>query len=375
MTQKQFRPNIPTDPDPRFLEFIRKSNAIEGQKLAAAIPREYMQPSLIRGLVGLAVSLALYVGAVAGIAFVDTWYLMVPLVVLAGLGGWGLHCIGHDCGHGSFSRNRRLNFTIGHFALLPLMYPFHGWRHEHNFHHAHTNNLELDPDWRPVSEDLYRRMPRRYRFVYFSTRTWAIWAGTINYWLKSGLRPSYFPKREMQRDVRRSIWFVAVVGGGYLGALTYFTGWQGLLLYFVAPWFAIHAWFSITTLMQHSAEDIPYVPESHWTRNASRLLVTTDFVYPRWLLFCTHYISLHTAHHVAPAVPHYNLQKAQAVLRERYPDMIRVEKASIGRVWNIVRKCLFYDPISGLYATRPRHRSDSSSAPTKSTPTTAADAA
>ena len=42
--------------------------------------------------------------------------------------------------------------------------------------------------------------------------------------------------------------FVAVVGGGYLGALTYFTGWQGLLLYFAAPWFAIHAWFSITTV-------------------------------------------------------------------------------------------------------------------------------
>jgi omega-6 fatty acid desaturase (delta-12 desaturase) len=146
-------------------------------------------------------------------------------------------------------------------------------------------------------------------------------------------------------------------------------------LYFAAPWFAIHAWFSITTVMQHSAEDIPYVPDRYWTRNASRLLVTTDFIYPRWLLFCTHYISLHTAHHVAPSVPYYNLQKAQVALRQRYPDMVRVEKASIGRVWNIVRKCLYYDPISGLYATRTMHRSDSSSAPTGSTPTTAADAA
>ena len=133
----------------------------------------------------------------------------------------------------------------------------------------------------------------------------------------------------MQRDVRRSIWFVAIVGGAYLAALTYFTGWQGLLLYFVAPWFAIHAWFSITTLMHHSAEDIPYLPEQYWTRNASRLLVTTDFVYPRWLLFFTHNISLHTAHHVAPSVPYYNLQKAQTALRQRYPDMVRVEKASL----------------------------------------------
>ena len=181
MTQKHSRPVIPTDPDPRFVAFMEKSNAIEGEKLAAAIPREYMQPSVIRGLAGLAVSLALYAGSLAGIAWVHNWYLAVPFILIAGLGGWGLHCIGHDCGHGAFSRNRQLNFAIGHFVLLPLMYPFHAWRHEHNTHHAHTNNLELDVDWRPVSEDLYRRMPRRYRFVYFSTRSWAIWAGTINY--------------------------------------------------------------------------------------------------------------------------------------------------------------------------------------------------
>jgi omega-6 fatty acid desaturase (delta-12 desaturase) len=68
-------------------------------------------------------------------------------------------------------------------------------------------------------------------------------------------------------------------------------------------------------------------------------------------------------------VPYYNLPKAQVALRQRYPDMVRVEKASIGRLWNIVRKCLFYDPISGLYATRYMRRSASGS---KSTETSAA---
>ena len=354
----QSRRAVPTDPDPRFVEFLEKSQAIQGQRLAAAIPREYSEPSVLRGLVGLAVSALIYVGALVAIAVADRWWVVPPLIVIAGLGGWGLHCVGHDCGHGSFSRNRRLNVVVGHFCLLPLMYPFHAWRHEHNWHHAHANSLDLDVDWRPVSEDVYRRMPLRYRIVYFSMRTWAVWAGSINYWVKSGFRPSYFLKKEMRRDVRRSIVFVVVVGGACLAGLAYFTGWQGLLLYFVAPWFAIHAWFSITTLMHHSAEDIPYLPERHWTRNASRLLVTTDFLYPRWLLFCTHNISLHTAHHVAPSVPYYNLGKAQAALKQQYPDMVRIERASVGRVWNIIHKCRFYDPISGLYATQPMRRAD-----------------
>jgi omega-6 fatty acid desaturase (delta-12 desaturase) len=252
-----------------------------------------------------------------------------------------------------------LNFVIGHVSLLPLLYPFHAWRHVHNMHHAHTNSLEMDTDWRPISEEVYRRMSLRERIIYMSTRTWAVWAGSINYWVQSGLRPSYFPKKEMRRDVRRSLMFVVAVGGPYLATLTYLTGWQGVLLYFVAPWFATHIWFSITTLMHHSAEDIPYLQAQYWTRNASRLLVTTDYVYPRWLLFLTHNISLHTAHHVSPAVPFYNLGKAQAALQEAYPGMVRVEKASMREIWNVLRKCRFYDPISGLYSTRPMQRAES----------------
>ena len=175
----------------------------------------------------------------------------------------------------------------------------------------------------------------------------------------SGFRPSYFPKKEMRRDVRRSVAFVVVAGGTYLATLTYFTGWQGLLLYFVAPWFAIHAWFSITTLMHHSSEDIPYLPEKYWTRNASRLLVTTDYAYPRWLLLLTHNISLHTAHHVATAVPFYNLGKAQAALKRQYPDLVRVEKASVPRLWNILRKCRFYDLSRVCTRHVPMQRADS----------------
>jgi acyl-lipid omega-6 desaturase (Delta-12 desaturase) len=345
-----------TDPDPRFTEFIEKSNALDGAKLAAAIPKEYVQPSLARGLLGLAASLSVYVGSIVAMAVLDRWYLVVPLAILAGLGGWGLHCIAHECGHGSFSRNRRLNFMLGHLTLVHLLYPFHAWRHVHNLHHAHTNSLELDTDWAPIPEAVYHRMALRDRIIYISVRTWAVWGGTIHHWLQSGLRPSYFPKREMRRDARRSMVFVAVVGGAYLATLTYFTGWQGLLLYFVAPWFATHVWFSITTLMHHSAEDIPYLTSEHWTRNASKLLVTTDFVYPGWLLFLTHNISLHTAHHVSPAVPFYHLGKAQAALLQAYPEMMRVERVSVRKLWNILRYCRFYDPVSGLYSTRPMRR-------------------
>jgi acyl-lipid omega-6 desaturase (Delta-12 desaturase) len=35
---------------------------------------------------------------------------------------------------------------------------------------------------------------------------------------------------------------------------------------------------------------------------------------------------------------------------------MRVERASICKLWNILRNCRFYDPVSGLYSTRPMRR-------------------
>ena len=242
-----------------------------------------MQPSVARGFAGFAVSLSLYVGAVIGIgsSIGGTWSCHWSSI--AGLGGWGLHCIGHDCGHGSFSRNRRLNFVVGHLALLPLLYPFHAWRHVHNWHHAHTNSLELDSDWRPISEAVYRRMPLRYRVSMSACAPGRCGQG------RSTTGPIRFPafvifrrRRSVAKCAGQSV-FVVTVRRRISHAAHLPCRLARATALFRRAWFAIHAWFSITTLMHHSSEDIPFLPDQYWTRNASKLLVTTDFIYPRWL--------------------------------------------------------------------------------------------
>lgn len=354
------RKSLPLSPGPEFSEFLRKSKVLEGVRLAEVIPKSYFKPQVWRGLLGFFISYGLYIGAIIGVAYIPIWWLSIPLYVISGLGGWGLHCIAHDCGHNSFSQNRKLNIFIGHLSLLPLLYPFYSWKHVHNLHHLHTNNLELDTDWRPVPYYMYKRMPAIKRFVYIGTRTWMFWAGTINYWLASGFRPGFFPKKEMRRDVRRSIVFVVLASIIYFPMLIYFTGITGFIKFFLVPWIAIHIWFSITTFMHHTSPDIPFLTTEHWTQNASRLLVTTDYRYPKWLLFLTHNISIHTAHHVAPVVPFYNLQKAQAALKKAYPGMIREKPFRFYDLLLILRKAHFYDPVSGYYLDSADNHADAS---------------
>jgi len=342
--------SFPSAPDERFEEFLRKSERLKGEALAAAIPRECFEPRVWRGLLGFAVSATLYLGALAGLLLAPSPLLWIPLWIVAGLGGWGLHCIAHDCGHGAFSRSRRFNVAIGHVALLPLLYPYHAWRHVHYMHHSHTNHLELDTDWTPLPHAVYLRLPAWRKAIYAASRTWAFWGGTINYWRVSAFRPSFFPTARMRRDVRRSIGFVLVVGVPSLAALAYLTGLRGVIVLLVLPWVATHVWFSATTLMHHSAGDVPYVTAEHWTPNASRLLATTDYAYPRWLSFMTHNISIHTPHHVAPVIPFYNLRRAQDALKATYPGMLRERKLSPRQLWRIVRRLHCYDTESGYYA-------------------------
>jgi fatty acid desaturase len=76
----------------------------------------------------------------------DTWWNILTAVgiafVLAQVG-----FIGHDAGHRQVSRNRRHNDAIG-MTLTNLLtgFSFGWWLTKHGRHHAHTNQIERDPD-------------------------------------------------------------------------------------------------------------------------------------------------------------------------------------------------------------------------------------
>jgi hypothetical protein len=75
-----------------FSKIPREELRRRGREGGGGDSTEYMQPSVARGFAGFAVSLSLYVAAIVGMAVLDRWYLVPPLVVGAGLGGWG-RCI------------------------------------------------------------------------------------------------------------------------------------------------------------------------------------------------------------------------------------------------------------------------------------------
>src|SRR5690625_2663319 len=48
----------------------------------------------------------------------------------------------HDCTHGSFFHNKRLNDTIGTITGVLTFFPYEKWKREHAIHHATSSNLD-----------------------------------------------------------------------------------------------------------------------------------------------------------------------------------------------------------------------------------------
>lgn len=71
--------------------------------------------------------------------------------------GWALFVVGHDCGHGTYSKSDALNFLIGHLAHTPLLVPFTGWQCSHRKHHLHHNHVENDHSWKPLPKATYMK--------------------------------------------------------------------------------------------------------------------------------------------------------------------------------------------------------------------------
>jgi fatty acid desaturase len=97
--------------------------------------------------VKLVLTVAAFTGGWVGLFLLRNTWSVLGIAVVLGLISTQLGFIGHDAGHKqvfkSQQANRLLGLTVGN-GLIGLSYGW--WVPKHNAHHAHPNQMELDPD-------------------------------------------------------------------------------------------------------------------------------------------------------------------------------------------------------------------------------------
>src|SRR5580704_2874413 len=108
------------------------------------IVARYQKPSLGRGIWQIVNTLVPYFALwyLMYLSLAVSWWLTIPLAILAGAFLVRTFILFHDCGHGSFFKSSIANHGRGAITGILTFAPFYHWRWEHAIHHSSSGDLD-----------------------------------------------------------------------------------------------------------------------------------------------------------------------------------------------------------------------------------------
>ncbi len=340
---------------PESLKSTQNISDLRLRDIIKTLPREVFIKDKRKAWSSVIINVSLVILGYIAIAY-SPWFLLPIAWIFTGTALTGFFVIGHDCGHRSFANRRWVNDLVGHLVMLPLIYPFHGWRIGHNHHHKHTNKMGEDNAWHPWTTEVYDNFDRVTQVAYQLGRGRVWWIASILHWANVHF---YWP--EFEGKQREQVKFSALVVIGFAAivfpTLIVTTGIWGFIKFWLLPWLVYHFWMSTFTLVHHTFPDIPFRPADKWHEATAQLSGSVHCNYPRWVEFMCHDINVHVPHHTSTAIPSYNLRKAYSSIRENWGEYLYPEQNfSWELMKEITDQCHFYDEEKCYKSFKEHHR-------------------
>ena len=333
------------DPEPAQSCPAGTSHAVPGQSRAEVatwktLVAKYQEPHAGRATWQLVNTLGGYI-AVWVLMYLSldvSWWLTLPLALLAGGLLVRVFIIFHDCGHGSFFASRFANDFWGFVTGLLTFTPYYHWRGEHAIHHGATGDLDrrgIGDVWTMTVQE-YVESSRWRRFAYRLARNpivlFVIAPLVLFLVLQRGCRTG------AKRHERLSVWWmnlallVMVVGMSFLfGVLPYLV--IQLTVMMVAGAGGVWLFY-----LQHQFEDAYWERGKDWDYEEAALRGSSFFKLPRVLQWFSGNIGFHHIHHLSPRIPNYNLESchlSDPMFQEVKPMTLIGSLKSLGlRLWD-----------------------------------------
>jgi len=283
---------------------------------------------------------------------------------IAGTFSTGIWVIAHECGHGAFCDNRKLQDGIGFVLHSALLVPYFSWQRSHSIHHAHTNHLTDDETHLPRRADTAagvgalarrdRRSPTVFASIVLFQRLVFGWpayllAGasggpnrgvTNHFWPFAPFSRALFPARWAAKVLLSTLGVLVT-----LGLLVWWAVSAGsvvpVLAIYVGPYLVGNAWLVTYTWLHHTDDHVPHYDDEDWS-SVRGALCSVDRPYGRTVDFLHHRIgSTHVAHHLFGRMPHYHAATATRAIAAAYPDLYRYDPTPIpSALWRSSRECV-----------------------------------
>jgi omega-6 fatty acid desaturase (delta-12 desaturase) len=276
-----------------------------------SIIAEFQESSTPRAVWQLVNSLGSYalVWALMFFSLKVSWWLTVPLAVIAAGLLVRVFIIFHDCGHGSFFKSRLANDVVGFVTGVLTFTPYHHWRWEHSVHHASSGDLDRrgKGDVWTLTVQEYLNSPRWTRFVYRLARNPVVLFVIAPVFLF--VLRERFPSSGAKPRERRSVWLMNFAILAMVSALGYAFGIKEyvviqLLVTMISGGLGVWLFY-----VQHQFDGAYWERSEHWDFTAAALQGSSFYRLPKILQWFSGNIGYHHIHHLSPRIPNYNLER------------------------------------------------------------------
>jgi omega-6 fatty acid desaturase (delta-12 desaturase) len=238
-----------------------------------------------------------------------SWWLTVPLAVLAAGFTVRNFIIFHDCGHGSFFKSKRANDILGFITGVLTFTPYSQWRWEHALHHSTSGDLDRrgTGDVWTLTVQEYLESSRWKRFSYRLARNPIILFVIAPLFLF--LVKYRFAAPKASRTERLSVYATNVALAGLVLGLCAIFGWKAYLvlqLIITAVAGSAGVWLFY---VQHQFEGVYWERAEEWDYTAAALQGSSFYKLPRVLQWFSGNIGFHHIHHLSARIPNYHLEK------------------------------------------------------------------
>ncbi|KAE8355883.1 fatty acid desaturase-domain-containing protein [Aspergillus coremiiformis] len=355
------------------------------KELKDAIPKKCFESSTATSLLYLARDI-LYCAILTVAAFQIHLIPSLPLRIIAwttygffqGCVGTGLWILAHECGHGAFSPNQKLNDFVGWAVHSFLMVPYFSWQITHARHHRYTGHMEKDTVYVPWTDKklAQRRNLRMEQLKHLAEETpimsflrlighqlfgWQVYLllnatagakslpegagkiGPANHF--NFLGPLYTVSQQL--SIALSDLGLLIMGSILYYASTQIGVWNVALLYLI-PYLWVHHWLIAITYLQHTHPEVPHYTAEAWTYTKGALATIDRTIGFIGRHFFHEIIDYHVVHHLFSRIPFYHAEEAtraiQPLLGEKYNE--QKDESFLYSLVTTFRKCIYVSNTS-----------------------------
>ncbi len=238
-----------------------------------------------------------------------SYWLVLPLAVVAGGLVVRLFIFLHDCGHWSFFKSAKANHWVGSIMGVLVFTPYFQWRQSHAIHHATAANLDkrgVGDVWTLTVEE-FLEAPWWKRLFYRVYRHPVIMFGVGP--LLTFLVLHRIPTKSYKKREKNSVHWTNLALLIMIAIMSWAIGFKNfILIQLPVIWVAstVGVWLFY---VQHQFDGVYWERAQEWDFLKAGLEGSSFYQLPKVLQWFSGSIGFHHIHHLSPRIPNYLLEK------------------------------------------------------------------